>query len=252
MHPEGMTKAYTAQQIRDAEAHRLAAGEPLMQRAAEGLARVIEEVLVSRGAPVAGRVLLLVGSGNNGGDALFAGARLAASGQEVLILPVGSRMHEVALEAALTAGATLATDEGAGRSAPLPGEVERLGRSVHVIVDAILGIGAAGSGAGTGAAGSPALRPRARAVVQALLPVVRGPQAPAVVAVDIPSGIGPDDGAVPNEAVLPADVTVTFGGLKVGLLREPARRLAGRVVLVDVGLDEELADMTPALDLPDP
>lgn len=228
-----MTKAYTAQQIRDAEAPRLAAGEPLMDRAAAGLAREIEGLLSSGEASARGGVLLLVGSGNNGGDALFAGAKLAARGHEVVILSVGSRMHAEGLQAALDAGARIAADEE-------PGAVERLGRWAHVIVDAIVGIGAGNS---------QALRPPARGVVEALLPVVAGPRHPSVVAVDIPSGIGPDDGSVPDEAVLPADLTVTFGGLKVGLLREPGRHLAGRVVLVDVGIGDDLAAMTPALEV---
>lgn len=230
-----MTKAYTAQQIRDAEAPRLAAGEPLMDRAAAGLAREIEGVLSSRGAARPGHVLLLVGSGNNGGDALFAGARLAVSGHEVVILPVGSRLHEAGLRAAVAAGAT----EMAERS---PTEVARFARSVDVIVDGILGIGA-GNGA--------ALRSPAREVVEALLPIMSDPRHPVVVAVDIPSGISPDEGSVPDEVVLPADVTVTFGGVKAGLLLQPARRLAGRVVLVDVGLADDLAAMAPALDVPE-
>lgn len=228
-------KAYTAKQIRDAESPLLAAGEPLMARAAAGLAGEIESVLSARGASARGRVLLLVGSGNNGGDALFAGARLAAAGHDVVIAPVGSRMHAAGLEAAVTAGATVVSDLEAA-------SVERLGRSAHVIVDAIVGIGGGNS---------PALRPPARAVVEALLPVVATADGPAVVAVDIPSGIGPDDGSVPDGVVLPADLTVTFGGLKAGLFRQPARRLAGRVVLVDVGLADALAAMTPELELPD-
>jgi hydroxyethylthiazole kinase-like uncharacterized protein yjeF len=228
-------KAYTAKQIRDAETPLLAAGEPLMARAAAGLAGEIEAVLSSREASTRGRVVLLVGSGNNGGDALFAGAMLAAAGRDVVVAPVGSRMHAGGLEAAVAAGATVVSDLEADA-------VERLGRSAHVIVDAILGIGDGNS---------PALRPPARAVVETLLPIVLAADGPAVVAVDIPSGIGPDDGSVPDEAVLPADLTVTFGGLKAGLFRQPVRRLAGRVVLVDVGLASALAAMTPALELPD-
>jgi NAD(P)H-hydrate repair Nnr-like enzyme with NAD(P)H-hydrate epimerase domain len=71
-----------------------------------------------------------------------------------------------------------------------------------------------------------------------------------VVAVDLPSGIGPSDGRVPDPAVLPADVTVTFGALKAGLLLEPARSLAGRVILIDIGLGPELEGVEPVLRAP--
>jgi NAD(P)H-hydrate epimerase len=50
---------------------------------------------------------------------------------------------------------------------------------------------------------------------------------------------------VPDPLVLPADVTVTFGGYKAGLLLEPASRLAGRIVLVDIGLGPDLEAFTP-------
>uniref|UniRef100_UPI00293E9D96 NAD(P)H-hydrate epimerase n=1 Tax=Clavibacter sp. MX14-G9D TaxID=3064656 RepID=UPI00293E9D96 len=106
--------------------------------------------------------------------------------------------------------------------------IRGLGRRASLVVDGILGIGTTAS---------PALRGEARRVVGALLSVVRAADGPRVIACDIPSGTGADDGAVPDPTVLPADVTVTFGAGKAGLLREPARGLAGRVVLVDVGLD---------------
>jgi NAD(P)H-hydrate epimerase len=80
-------------------------------------------------------------------------------------------------------------------------------------------------------------------VVAALLPVVAAVDGPRVVACDIPSGVGCDDGAVPDPTVLPADVTVTFGAGKAGLLQGPGRAFAGRVALVDVGLD--LSGVTP-------
>jgi hypothetical protein len=59
------------------------------------------------------------------------------------------------------------------------------------------------------------------------------------VAVDLPSGLDPDDGTT-DGVVLPAAITVTFGGVKAGLRRGSGPELAGRVVLVDLGL--ELAD----------
>ena len=77
--------------------------------------------------------------------------------------------------------------------------------------------------------------------------MLNGPDRALVVAVDQPSGIGTDDGSVPDPAVLPADVTVTFGALKAGLLLSPGAELAGRIVLVDIGLGPELEGVEPLL-----
>lgn len=236
-----MINGYSAEQIRAAERPHLAAGEPLMQRAAAGLAGEIRAVLAERaGHPEgAGRIMLLVGSGDNGGDGLFAGAELAAEGVKVSIVPTGERMHEAALAAALAAGAHVVT------AAPLDDfrltALAGLAAREDVVVDAIVG---------TGASPNPALRGAAREIVAAILPIAAAPGGPVVVAVDIPSGVDPTDGRVPDPVVLPADVTVTFGGIKAGLLLPPASGLAGRVRLVDIGLGPDLAGLTPAVQLP--
>ncbi|MGN6326343.1 NAD(P)H-hydrate epimerase [Pseudolysinimonas sp.] len=203
-------RAYRAADIRAAERPLLDAGVPLMARAAAGLARELRAF--------DGPLLVLVGSGNNGGDALFAAAELAAEGREVRIVPVSDRVHAEALAAATAAGA----------STHDPADAVDLARG-SLVVDGILGIGSAGRAA---------LRGRAREVVEALRPL-----APTTVAVDLPSGVDPDTGEVPDPAVLRADVTVTFGAMKAGLRREPGASYAGRVVLVDIGLD--LSPFTP-------
>ena len=203
---------YSADQVRAAEAPLLAAGVPLMARAAAGLAAAIREL-----APE--RVLLLVGSGDNGGDALFAGAELARDGVTVQILRTGERVHGAGLRAALDAGAV---------------PVDSVPDELDVVVDGILGIGA---GAGS------ALRGRARTTVEAVL--TRAQRA-RVVAVDIPSGVDPDEGTVTDAVVLPADLTVTFGAVKAGLLLGAGAELAGRVSLIEIGLD--LTGVTPLVE----
>jgi hydroxyethylthiazole kinase-like uncharacterized protein yjeF len=230
-----MIPGYTAEQIRRAEAPHLEAGEPLMERAAAGLTAVIREVLATRGA-APGAVLVLAGSGDNGGDALFSAASLAGAGVAVRILTTGSRVHEAGLAAAEAAGAFTAERSAEPGSEAFADLVD----GVDVIVDGILGIGAGGD---------PALRGRAREVVAALRPrvLMRRADAPSVVAVDLPSGIGADDGAVPDGVVLPALVTVTFGGAKAGLLLAPGSGLAGRLVVVDIGTADELAREEPAV-----
>lgn len=215
-------EAYTAAEVRAAEEPLLAAGVPLMQRAAAALAREIRLLLPTERP---GRVLLLVGPGNNGGDALFAGAELAAGGTEVTVVPTSDRLHDAGRAAAESAGARMLSVESPTDA------VASVARDADVLVDGILG---------TGTSASPALRGRARDLVAAVLPVLAGEHPPVVVAVDLPSGVHPDDGSVPDPTVLPADVTVTFGACKTGLLLTPAVEYAGRIVVIDIGLGPEL------------
>ncbi|MGW4930315.1 NAD(P)H-hydrate epimerase [Agromyces sp. NPDC004153] len=226
-----MILGYSAAQVRAAEAPHLAAGEPLMRRAAAALAATLRRESAEAQAPD-GPIALLVGSGDNGGDALWAGAELAEAGVVVTVVPTSERMHAEGADAARAAGARFvgASDDRAAEAAF---------RGAAVIVDGILG---------TGTSASPALRGRARDLVAAAIPTIEAGGI-RVVAVDLPSGIHPDDGTVPDPTVLRADVTVTFGAVKAGLLREPAAGYAGRIELVDLGLGPELATMTPLVTL---
>ncbi|AYG03345.1 NAD(P)H-hydrate epimerase [Gryllotalpicola protaetiae] len=254
-------KGYGAQQVRDAEAPHLAAGEPLMARAAAALARVCEELLTDGGLALAhARVVMIIGGGNNGGDALYAAAHLATARVTVELVRTSSRVHEEGLTAALAAGATELTGP--------PAKLAARAKSADLIVDGILG---------TGTSANPRLRGAARDLVAALAPMVESrrsrdskpgspqdrfettpaappqrPGWPKVVAVDIPSGIHPDTGEVPDpEAVLTADVTVTFGGAKAGLLIEPGASFAGGIRLFEIGLAADLGKLTPLLDSPE-
>ncbi|MFC8917068.1 NAD(P)H-hydrate dehydratase [Streptomyces sp. NPDC047821] len=201
-----MRTAYRVETVRAAEAEvmaRLPDGA-LMQRAAAGLAAACAGLL----RRVSGaRVVLLVGSGDNGGDALYAGARLARRGAAVSAVLLGSRAHEAGLAALTGAG---------GR---VPGDPYAALARADLVLDGITGIGGRGG-----------LRPEA-------VPVVRAARdsGAVVVAVDLPSGVDADTGEVHGEAVR-ADATVTFGTYKPGLLIDPAREYAGAVRLVDIGL----------------
>ncbi|WP_309129743.1 NAD(P)H-hydrate epimerase [Microbacterium sp.] len=197
---------FTASQVRAAEAPLLAAGIPLMRRAADALAEVIAEH-----APT--RMLVLAGAGDNGGDALFAAASIAASGIQVDILHTSDRVHDEALRAATDAGATSVRLEETDPAA------------YDLVIDGILGIGARG-----------ALRGTARDAVTALLPA-----SSRVIAVDLPSGLDPDTGEA-DDIVLPATTTITFGAVKVGLARREGPRLSSRIVFVELGLSLQAAD----------
>ena len=224
-----LTPAYSAIAVRAAEQPLLEAGEPLMARAAAATDACVRGLLEASADP-GGPVLVLAGSGNNGGDALFAAASLAASGVRVDLLLASDRAHSEGLGVARRAGTRCVglDDVRSGAS------------GYRVIVDGILGIGTSAT---------PALRGIARAAVEALLPAVRSDSVdrPRVVAVDLPSGLHPDDGSA-DDAVLPADVTVTFGALKAGLVRGRGPEFAGEIRLVDLGLGPALARVRPELE----
>jgi hydroxyethylthiazole kinase-like uncharacterized protein yjeF len=188
----------------------------LMQRAAAGLASVSAGLV---GKVPGSRVVVLAGSGDNGGDALFAGARLANRGAAVLAVTAGSRVHEQGAAALRAAGGrVVSADDDA-----VPAAIG----AADLILDGLLGIG------GRGGLREP----------QASLAGLAARSPAVVVAVDLPSGVDADTGAVEGSAIQ-ADVTVTFGTLKPGLLIDPGAGHAGVVELIDIGLG-------PYLDSPD-
>ncbi|HTM84676.1 MAG TPA: NAD(P)H-hydrate dehydratase [Mycobacterium sp.] len=199
---------YSADAIRAAEAPLLAAlpDGALMRRAAHGLATAIARELRARTGGVTGRqVCAVVGSGDNGGDALWAATflrRRGAGADAVLLNP--DRTHPHALAAFRRAGGRV---------------VQTIPAATDLVIDGVVGI-----------SGSGPLRTNAAAVF--------GANAAPVVAVDIPSGIDVHTGSVDGPHVRAA-LTVTFGGLK------PVHALAdcGRVELIDIGLDLADADL---------
>ena len=286
---------YTAAQVRAAEQPVLDAGpvDSLMQRAAFALAvHVCRSLRARRGLVSGASAVLLVGPGNNGGDALYAGAELARRGVRVVAIATSAQRHAAGLAALRTAGGRVVTvadvgpagdvgaagaDRGAGERVTVADAVA-VCVAADVVLDGLLGIGARG-----------ALRGPAADVVRSLALVLAdgdladgdlagsdladgdlagsdpagsdfaggvlaggdradGDRAirrtrPYVVAVDTPSGIGVDDGVL-VEPVLRADLTVTFGVVKAGLLLPPACAAVGRLEVVDLGLD--LGDEEPA------
>jgi hydroxyethylthiazole kinase-like uncharacterized protein yjeF len=200
-----MRHAHTAEQVRAAEAElmaRLPEGT-LMQRAATGLAVAVSNFL---GGTYGARVVLLIGSGDNGGDALYAGARLARRGAQVTAVLLSTKAHAAGLEALKAAGGRVGSTDDI--------------RTADVVVDGIVGIG-----------GRPGLRPDAVAAVESA-----GEYGVPIVAVDTPSGVEVDTGETPQPHVRAA-LTVTFGTHKICHFIDPAATACGPVHLVDIGLD---------------
>jgi len=173
----------------------------LMARASFGLAVECARLLREVTGGVAGRrIVVLVGSGNNGGDALFAGAELQRRGAQVIAISLAPNRHEPGARALLAVG---------GRVVDSSHAHDLLLTQADLILDGIVGIGASGP-----------LRADTASMV------ARANRADALrVAVDIPSGVDPDSGAVGESAAFDADLTVT------------GREYAGAVRLVDIGLD---------------
>jgi len=182
----------------------------LMQRAAAGLAVHCGQIL---GRVYGTSVVLLVGSGSNGGDALYAGARLAQR---------GARVHAVLIDPERAHPAGLVALRAAGGRAVSAKDGPAVIDGADLVVDGILGIGGRGG-----------LRGDA-------VPLAEIAEDRVTVAVDLPSGVDADTGEV-GESAVRADTTVTFGVLKPGLVSGGGAQRAGEVRLVDIGLEPELA-----------
>lgn len=210
-----MRGVWTTERVRAAEDKVLARTPPggLMRQAAYAISVHAARMLADHtGRVVATRVVLLVGAGNNGGDALWAGAFLRRRGVRVdAVLLAPDRAHPEGLAALRSAGGWVHTEAS---------RYLNLVEGADLVIDGIVGISAHGG-----------LRPAAAdAVARVSAPVL---------AVDLPSGVEPDSGEVPGEAVAAA-ATVTFGAYKPVHVLNPAR--CGTVHLVDIGLGPELGE----------
>lgn len=222
-----MRNAYRVAEVRAAEELLMATNpEPdLMQIAATGLARVTAELMPTGMAGT--KVTALIGSGNNGGDVLFACAELARRNCAVTAVLLSDSCHPAGMAALRRAGGTLMASTDPAAIATV--------RAATVVVDGIVGIGASGP-----------LRSPAHELVAAIDDSI-------VVAADIPSGVDPNTGSIPDpRRVVRADVTVTFGCLKPGLVLQPGRDVAGTVEVIDIGLDQAMIDQAVDCSMVDP
>lgn len=221
-----MDRSYLPNDVVVAEKPLLDAGKPLMALASFACAQAVVADLHRRGARVSGStILVLAGRGNNGGDALFAGAALARRGAQVRIVHCAGA-HREGLAAAIANGARA---EEIGDSASDCARLRDLATWGGTWIDGLLGIGA------TGAARSP---------ISTWIDVLNheraiSPDEPRVVAVDVPSGVGVSKGTVPGP-VLRADITVAMGVRKPAHVVPPASSYCGTIVDVPLGIEPYL------------
>ncbi len=225
-----MSKLVTAEQMRALEAAAVEAGTSERElMAAAGLAAA-QETWMALGATEGRPILVLAGGGNNGGDALVAAIHLAEWGGAVFVYLTEARgdddsEYRAVVEAEIPTLPASEDDDYA--------QLEALLSRASLVIDGLLGTGA-----------QPRERP-VEGVVAAILGRLRAareaPPPVQIVALDLPSGVDADTGFADPLAV-DCDITVTFGFAKVGLFAGAGRRLAGRVVPVDIGLPAGAAD----------
>jgi len=199
--------------------------DTLMRTAGAELARVVSTYSkVSRSSR---RAVALVGSGNNGGDALVAVSILAQAGWHCTALLVSDRKPDDIL----IAEAKLADCEILDVSTGILGSFT----DSPVVIDGILGTGF-----------KLPLREKLADLFKDLTALIQKNNCE-VFAVDCPSGVDCDSGEAAVTAI-PADVTVCMAAVKQGLLKDPAAGLAGRIMTVDIGVTEDNPEWQMALD----
>ncbi len=221
-------KLVTAAEMTAIEAAAFAAGATpagLMENAGRAVSLAVGEGL---GGAAARRIVVLVGPGNNGGDGLVAARYLYAAGAEVFVYLLAPRPEDDANYAALL---SRDIDLVAANEDTAPARLdEALGRADGVL-DAVLGTGRRRPLAGAFAAAFDALRAQRAG----------GERHSVLFALDLPSGVDPDGGGVDGHACA-ADLTLALGFAKIGLHTLPGAAVAGRVEVLDIGLDAGAGD----------
>jgi NAD(P)H-hydrate epimerase len=195
-------------------------GTDLMENAGRGAADAVFEWLAELGRRRGARVAVVCGKGGNGGDGFVVARRLRQRGVRVGVW-LAAPPREIAGDAA---GKLAALRRAGGRPRQIHDEAELAAAlaDADVVVDALLGTGARGRPAGLVAAAIDRINACGRPVA----------------ALDVPSGL-PADGGPPPGPVVRAGLTTTFAGLKRGLVTGPGVDLAGRIVVVPIGVSPD-------------
>lgn len=210
-------------------------GVVLMENAGRAVAQAAAQ-MASATAPDA-HILVVCGRGNNGGDGFVAARHLRNQGRSVYDGELSRTVEVCLLVEADELSGDAAVNYNIARQMDLTikesAQAEELGASLEaadLVIDAILGTGISGEVRGVA-------RMAIEAINQANLPVI---------AVDIPSGVSADTGAILGEAIK-AERTLTFGLAKIGHYSYPGRKYCGEIEIVDISLP---ADLVAQQDLP--
>lgn len=204
----------------DEEAQKQGVSIPFMM---ENAGRLVAQEIEKR-RPIAGKsVLVLVGPGNNGGDGLVAARYLKVAGAKATAYLWDRKGEDKALASAKDEGVVIFADKDNATLARLLDESE-------IVVDALLGTGA-----------NRPIEGRLGEILGLLKERCKRRPKPFVVALDLPTGLNADTGAIDPTAV-PADLTVVLTAPKRGFFIFPGAEYIGELVTVDIGIPETLTE----------
>lgn len=223
-------RVLTAEQMQKVDADTIAGGVPgitLMERAGRGVA----ELILFRYARSTQRAVIFVGAGNNGGDGLVVARLLLEAGWTCsihLLKPGPQCTPDTAANYGRLSGCSGLREFNA-LTLRWPEQAMADLRDATILVDSIFG---------TGFSGTP--RDDAARMIS-LIKRAHAAQRTPVISIDIPSGVNGTTGAVEGEAVK-ADVTVTIGAAKTGLLFHPGHSHVGELQVIDIGFPTEIVE----------
>ena len=223
-------KLVTAAEMRALERAAVEAGSSEAQLMEEAGLAAAQEAWMLLGTLEGRRIVVLAGPGNNGGDGLVAARHLHDWGAETAVVAPRGREPDDNRRELETRGVAVA--EGAEAVAGLRGE------TADLVIDALLGTGRSRPLAADEPLG---------AALEALAGLRARPRPPALLALDLPSGLDADGGGA-DPLTVAADATVAFGAPKAGMYQAGGSAVAGRVQVVDIGIPDEALE-TAALEL---
>ncbi len=221
-------KIVTAEQMREIDKECARRGKPtnvLMENAGKAVAEATQDYL---GEIKKQNIICLIGGGNNGGDGLVAARYLKGWGAKVSVYLCADRPAKDANLKVVKGNGITCIETKADKNLK---KLDNLLAKATCVIDALLGTGK--------------MRPLEGVFKQALEKVnaVKKIKNLKIIAVDLPSGMDADTGAI-DPACPYADLTVTLAFPKAGLYRFPGAERAGRIIVADIGIPEELADKT--------